>query len=90
MVEDIDPHIIGMTKPWANKDISDAELGLTRYIMLWSLLSTGENILNIDLSSQNELLDNVKIHEPMGNNDHNKVNFGIKVKSESKSKNKQE
>ena len=27
MVEDIDPHIIGITETWANKDISDAELG---------------------------------------------------------------
>ena len=33
MVEDIDPHIIGITESWANKDISDAELGLTGYIM---------------------------------------------------------
>ena len=31
MVEDIDPHIIGITESWANKDISDAELGLTGY-----------------------------------------------------------
>ena len=33
MVEDIDPHIIGMTESWANIDITDAELGLTGYIM---------------------------------------------------------
>ena len=33
MVEDTDPHIIGITESWANRDISDAELGLTRYIM---------------------------------------------------------
>ena len=33
MVEDIDPHIIGITESWANEDISDAELGLTGYIM---------------------------------------------------------
>ena len=33
MVEDIDPHIIGITESWANKDITDAELGLTGYIM---------------------------------------------------------
>ena len=33
MVEDIDPHIIGMTESWANKDITDAELGLTGYVM---------------------------------------------------------
>ena len=34
IVEDIDPHIIGITESWANKDIADAELGLTGYIML--------------------------------------------------------
>ena len=28
MVEDIDPHIIGITESWANTDITDAELGL--------------------------------------------------------------
>ena len=33
MVEDIDPHRIGITESWANKDISDAELGLTRCVM---------------------------------------------------------
>ena len=32
MVEDIDPHIIGITESWANTDITDAELGLTRDI----------------------------------------------------------
>ena len=29
MVEDIDPHISGITESWANTDITDAELGLT-------------------------------------------------------------
>ena len=33
MVEDIDPHIIGITKSWANTDITYAELGLTGYVM---------------------------------------------------------
>ena len=33
MVEDIDPHIIGITKSWVNRDVSDAELRLTGYIM---------------------------------------------------------
>ena len=33
MVEDINPHIIGITESWVNKDISNAELGLTRYVM---------------------------------------------------------
>ena len=33
MVEDIDPQIIGITESWANIDITDAELGLTGYVM---------------------------------------------------------
>ena len=33
MVEDIDPHIIGITESWANTDIIDAELGLTGFVM---------------------------------------------------------
>ena len=33
MVEDIDPHIIGITESWANIDITYAELGLTGYVM---------------------------------------------------------
>ena len=33
MVQDIDADIIALTKSWANKDISDAELGLTGYVM---------------------------------------------------------
>ena len=33
MVEDINPHIIGITESWANKDISDVGLGLRGYVM---------------------------------------------------------
>ena len=33
MIEDIDPHIISITEPWANTDITDAELGVTGYVM---------------------------------------------------------
>ena len=33
MVEDTDPHIIGITESWATPDISDAELGMTGYVM---------------------------------------------------------
>ena len=33
MVEDIDPHKLGITESWANTDITDAELGLTGYVM---------------------------------------------------------
>ena len=202
MVEDIDPHIIGITESWANTDITYAELGLAGYVMfrkdrigrrgggvilyvkesiqayeiklvkadcdeaVWckigsgnskltiglvyrspnineedntkiktaikevskgeciimgdfnhghiqwnSLESTGiedqqfifliqdsfltqhvleptrkENVLDIVLSSQKELVDNVKIFEPLGNGDHNQIHFDINVKSESKNK----
>ena len=33
MVDDIDPHMIGVTESWATPDISDAELGMTRFVM---------------------------------------------------------
>ena len=46
----------------------------------------GKNLLYIVLSSQQELVDNVKIHEPLGNSDHNQIHFDINVKSESKNK----
>ena len=32
-VKNINPHVIGITESWANIDISDAELGLTGYVM---------------------------------------------------------
>ena len=50
----------------------------------------GENVLDLFLPSQNELVDNVKIHEPLGNSDHNQIHFYIKVKSESTNKKIQE
>ena len=46
----------------------------------------GDNVLDIVLSSQKELVDNVKMHEPLGNSNHNKIHFDINVKSESKNK----
>ena len=33
MEDDIKPHIIGITESWANKDITNAELGLEGYVM---------------------------------------------------------
>ena len=33
MVEDINPHMIGVTELWANKDITGAELELTGYVI---------------------------------------------------------
>ena len=46
----------------------------------------GDNLFDIVLPSPNELVDNVKIHEPLGNNCHNQIHFDIEVKSESKNK----
>ena len=46
----------------------------------------GENVLDIVLSSQKELLVNVKMHEPLGNSDNNQMHFDINVKSESQNK----
>ena len=43
----------------------------------------GDNVLGLVLSSQNELVDNVKIHEPLGNSENNQIHFDVKVKSES-------
>ena len=34
MVDDIKPHIIGITESWANSDITNAELGLEGYVLL--------------------------------------------------------
>ena len=42
----------------------------------------GANVLDIVLSSQKEFVDNVKICEPLGCNDHNQIHFIIKVKGE--------
>ena len=39
----------------------------------------GEDVLDMVLSSQNELMDNVKVHEPLGNSDHSQIHFDIKV-----------
>ena len=33
MVDDIKPHIIGITESWANNEITNAELGLEGYVM---------------------------------------------------------
>ena len=46
----------------------------------------GNNVLHIVLSSQKELVDNVNIHEPLGNSDNNQIHFDINIKSESKNK----
>ena len=47
MVDDIKPHIIGITESWANNDVTDAELGLEGYVMFrkdWKKGMRGVNI----------------------------------------------
>ena len=39
-------------------------------------------VLDIVLSSQKELIDNIKIKEPLGSSDHNQLHFNINIKSE--------
>ena len=39
-------------------------------------------VLDIVLSSQKELVDNVEIKEPLGSSDHNKMHFNINIKSD--------
>ena len=41
----------------------------------------GGNVLDLMLSSQNEFIDNVKVHEPLGSSDYNQIHFNIKVKT---------
>ena len=52
MVADIDPHVIGITESWANKDIVDAELTLTGYVMFRRERRGGGVILYIKESIQ--------------------------------------
>ena len=44
-------------------------------------LNQPENVLDLILSSQNELVDNVKVHKLLGSSDHNQIQFNIKVKT---------
>ena len=46
----------------------------------------GENVLSVVLSSQKELVDNVKIHEPLGNSDQNKIHIDINANQKVKIK----
>ena len=38
-------------------------------------------MLDLILSSQNELVVNVKVHEPLSSSEHNQIHFNIKVKT---------
>ena len=43
MVADIDPHVIGITESWANKDIVDAELALTVAVKVHEPLGSSDH-----------------------------------------------
>ena len=36
-------------------------------------------MLDLIVSSQNELVDNVKVHEPFSSSDHDQIHFNIKL-----------
>ena len=38
-------------------------------------------MLDLLFTFQNELVDNVKVHEPLGSSDHNQIHFNRKVKT---------
>ena len=44
--------------------------------------TTATRVLDIVLSSQKELVDNVEIKEPLGSSDHNQMHFNINIKSD--------
>ena len=39
------------------------------------------SLIDLILSSQYELVYNVKVHEPLGSRDHNQIHFNIEVKT---------
>ena len=41
----------------------------------------GGNVLELMLTSLNEVVDNVKVHEPLGSSDHDQIHLNIKVKT---------
>ena len=61
MVDDIKPHIIGITESWANNDITDAEFGAQHVLEP----TRAARVLYIVLSSQKEFVDNVVIQESL-------------------------
>ena len=42
----------------------------------------GGNVLDLVFSSQNELVHNIKICDPLGSSDHNQIHFSIKIQIE--------
>ena len=46
----------------------------------------GAGVLDLVLSSQKKIVDNVKVQELLGSSDHNQLHFNIKIKSDKKTK----
>ena len=90
MVEDTDPHIIGIAESWAkslqsfgSEDQKFLNLVQDSFLSQHVLEPTrGENVLDAVLSSKKEFVDNVKICESLGCSDHNQIYFIINVKGE--------
>ena len=75
-------HIMEISREYMNEDQQFLFLIQDSFLSQHMLEPTrGEYVLYIVLSSQNELLDNVKIHEPLRNSYHNQIYVDIKVKS---------
>ena len=70
-----------------NENICRKNLFRISFLTQHMLESTrGENLLDIVLSSQKELVDNVKINKPLDKSYHNQTHVDINVKSKSKNK----
>ena len=44
----------------------------------------GDNILDLILSTQKEMIDNVRVVEPLGKSDHSQIQFNLRVKTVNK------
>ena len=44
----------------------------------------GDNILDLILSTQKEMIDNVRVIEPLGKSDHSQIQFNLRVKTVNK------
>ena len=52
----------------------------TNNVVILPCCSSGD-VLDLIWSSQNEFVDNVKVHVPLGSSDHNQIHFNIKAKA---------
>ena len=81
MVDDIKPHIIGITESWSNNDITYAELGLEGYVMFRKdrmgrrgggvLLYIKENIPAYEIQLQEE----ADCNEALGDFNHENIKW---------------